>query len=222
MGLNEAFLPGFEYVERIYLGAEAELIRGIWASKDIVVKRRIAKGYRMRELDLKIIWSRTLREASFMHEAKATGVMTPTVYHLNPWAGVIVMSFENFPTLRQTILRGEGVDFRDLGRAVGTLHSAGLVHGDLTPSNILLSPAGPILLDFGLGEKTKEDEMFAEDLYLMRRSLEELLGRRAGTAFEEVLEGYSVGFASKYEKVRMKIEEISKRGRYIRRGVRHA
>ncbi|MEM2841986.1 MAG: KEOPS complex kinase/ATPase Bud32, partial [Thermoproteota archaeon] len=168
-------LPSFKFVRRIYLGAEAEIIHGIWASKDVVVKRRISKGYRMKELDAKIIWSRTLKEATFMHEIKRTGVLTPTIYHLNPQAGIIIMSFENFHTLRDVILKGEGIDLRGLGRAMGILHAAGFVHGDLTPSNILLSPEGPIFLDFGLSERTKENEMFAEDLYLLKRSLEGLL-----------------------------------------------
>jgi N6-L-threonylcarbamoyladenine synthase/protein kinase Bud32 len=218
---DDDIIPGFKFVRMIYLGAEAELIHGIWASKDVVVKRRISKGYRMKELDLRIIWSRTLKETSLMHDAKKIGVLTPTVYHLNPKMGIIVMSFENFPTLRNTMLEGKEVDLKALGRTIGTLHAAGLVHGDLTPSNILLSPGGPILLDFGLGERTKEEEMFAEDLYLLKRSLDELLDGHAETAFRKILEGYSVGFVAKHEKIKAKIEEISKRGRYIRRGVHH-
>jgi len=220
--INEyALLPGFKFVRRIYLGAEAELIHGTWASKDVVIKRRISKGYRMRELDVKIIWSRTLKEATFMHDVKRIGVLTPIIYHLNPQAGIIIMSFENFPTLRNVILKEKGVDLSGLGRAVSILHAAGFVHGDLTPSNILLSPEGPIFLDFGLSERTKENEMFAEDLYLLKRSLEGLLDQRAEAAFKEVLEGYSVEFIE-HEKVKTKIEEISKRGRYVRRGVPHA
>jgi hypothetical protein len=37
-----------------------------------------------------------------------------------------------------------------LAEAVGSIHRAGLVHRDIKPSNVLLSPAGPHVIDFGL------------------------------------------------------------------------
>lgn len=36
-----------------------------------------------------------------------------------------------------------------IGQAVTALHAAGLAHGDLTPANIVLSPSGPVLIDWG-------------------------------------------------------------------------
>jgi serine/threonine-protein kinase len=38
---------------------------------------------------------------------------------------------------------------RDIANALGNVHSKGVVHRDVKPENILLSPAGAILLDFG-------------------------------------------------------------------------
>ncbi|MEU4065442.1 protein kinase [Streptomyces wedmorensis] len=37
-----------------------------------------------------------------------------------------------------------------LAEGLGTVHEAGLIHRDLKPQNILLSPYGPKLIDFGL------------------------------------------------------------------------
>ncbi len=36
-----------------------------------------------------------------------------------------------------------------IAEAIAVLHAAGLAHGDLTPSNIVLSMAGPVLIDWG-------------------------------------------------------------------------
>jgi serine/threonine protein kinase len=40
-----------------------------------------------------------------------------------------------------------------VGRALAAIHEAGLIHRDLKPANILLTPAGPRVIDFGIAHK---------------------------------------------------------------------
>ncbi len=42
----------------------------------------------------------------------------------------------------------------NIGRLIGKLHAHGIVHGDLTTSNMIINPEGKIVLvDFGLGKR---------------------------------------------------------------------
>jgi len=57
--------------------------------------------------------------------------------------------------LRGTTLKPEETAW--IGRRVAlglqAIHSAGLVHGDLSPNNVILAPSGPVIIDFGLAKQ---------------------------------------------------------------------
>jgi TP53 regulating kinase and related kinases len=61
-----------------------------------------------------------------------------------------------------------------IGRTVGGLHAAGVVHGDLTTSNLILKESDGslevVLIDFGLGSVSNSDEDMAVDLYVLERA----------------------------------------------------
>lgn len=67
--------------------------------------------------------------------------------------------------------------------ALEAAHAAGLVHRDVTPSNIMMSPAGAVLIDFGLSHR-------AEDSRLTR---EGLVSGTAGYVAPEVIDGAEPG-----------------------------
>jgi serine/threonine-protein kinase len=51
----------------------------------------------------------------------------------------------------------------EISKAVAFLHGKGLIHRDLKPGNILLTPSGTVkLTDFGIARKTKEDLRLTE------------------------------------------------------------
>jgi TP53 regulating kinase-like protein len=60
-----------------------------------------------------------------------------------------------------------------IGRTIARLHDGGLIHGDLTTSNMLLDDKTGqlVLIDFGLGSTSTLPEDKAVDLYVLERAL---------------------------------------------------
>lgn len=59
-----------------------------------------------------------------------------------------------------------------IGSVVAQLHDAGIIHGDLTTSNILIrsSSGQPVVIDFGLSFISHTAEDKAVDLYVLERA----------------------------------------------------
>ena len=104
-----------------------------------------------------------------------------------------------------------------MGRLVGKLHKSGLIHGDLTTSNMILAPNGKIFfVDFGLGEKTEELEARGVDLHLMKRALQSTHFQFMEECFESATKGYAEILGPEIsKKVLDKTREIERRGRYV-------
>jgi TP53 regulating kinase-like protein len=126
-----------------------------------------------------------------------------------------------------------------IGQVVGSMHKAGVVHGDLTTSNLILrasdlpldqnpekhferqnpeditespSMAGDIfLIDFGLASTSAYDEDRAVDLYVLERAFGSTHPMTEGF-FSHVLQGYSDSFKGA-KSVLKKLEDVRMRGR---------
>ncbi|MCS7138811.1 MAG: KEOPS complex kinase/ATPase Bud32 [Crenarchaeota archaeon] len=211
---------GCTIIRTLYQGAEAIVTLCEWMDMKVVVKTRVRKGYRIRELDEYIRRSRTIREASLLSLAKRAGVETPFIYHINPAEGWIIMSYvegENLRNLQRSSIFPHLIN--RLGYIVGRLHSIGIVHGDLTPANVIVSNDRLTLIDFGLGEYSNEVEKKAEDIYTLVSSLSPLPNNEA--LVKLFLEGYKSSAGESAIKVEERIKEISKRGRYVEKELRH-
>jgi TP53 regulating kinase-like protein len=104
-----------------------------------------------------------------------------------------------------------------IGESIARLHKMGLIHGDLTTSNMILSPNGEVFfIDFGLGEKNIELEAQGVDLHLLKRALQSTHFQHWEECFENVLCGYTTILGDVLaQKVYEKIREIERRGRYV-------
>lgn len=116
-----------------------------------------------------------------------------------------------------------------VGRAVGGLHSTGIVHGDLTTSNLMLrsapvplssdGSAKPVLqgsiaiIDFGLASQSTHEEDRAVDLYVLERAFGSSHPRTEKMFDEEVIQH---GYTGSYKGANLtlkRLEDVRMRGR---------
>jgi tRNA A-37 threonylcarbamoyl transferase component Bud32 len=130
-------------------------------------------------------------ERRFFHEARTVaGLRHPgvvAIYDLDEAARTLVMEHVPGGTLRERLRTPPGTpparrglaptEVLDLGRrllsALAYVHERGVIHGDLTPRNVLLrSPGHPVLVDFGIarldtrGEEAGGQSVAGTPLYL--------------------------------------------------------
>ncbi|MDD3792496.1 MAG: Kae1-associated kinase Bud32 [Candidatus Bathyarchaeota archaeon] len=202
-------------------GAEASLYLIEWYGRKAIVKVREPKRYRPEALDNRIRSYRTIHEPQLIHEAKCAGVSTPLIYMVNVEEASIVMEYIEGPQIKKllntTNREKREILCNEIGKSVARLHNYGLIHGDLTTSNMIKSFQDKIVfVDFGLGEKNGELEAKGVDLHLLKRSMQSTHYRFWEQCFQNILKGYTSVLGVKIsEKVYEKIKEIEKRGRYV-------
>ncbi len=199
---GELFAPGqSETAER---GAEASVnLDGTDA-----VKTRLSKGYRAPELDHHLIAERTRAEARCITAARRAGVPVPVIRDVTDTS--IVMEKLDGDVLKYVITPDYA---RCAGETVGRLHTAGLVHGDLTTSNMIWKGGRVYLIDFGLSQMTEEIEPRGVDIHVLFQTLESTTEHpeELRTAF---VDGYTSVFSDAAE-VLLREHEIELRGRYL-------
>jgi TP53 regulating kinase-like protein len=202
-------------------GAEASLYLAEWQGRRVIIKARLPKKYRPAQLDKQIRNYRTIHEPQLMHEAKKAGVPTPKIFRVDVKSAVIIMEFIEGKQVK-AVLDSLSKESREdlcgkIGQMIGRLHGSGVIHGDLTTSNMILDSEGRIVMvDFGLGEKTTELEAKGVDLHLMKRALQSTHYEFADESFENIIREYAKVLGKENaKKVLTKIAEIEKRGRYV-------
>jgi TP53 regulating kinase and related kinases len=202
-------------------GAEASLYLADWHERKVIIKVRNPKKYRPKELDEQIRSYRTMHEPQLMHEAKIAGVLTPLIYMVNVPESTIIMEYVEGQQVKQLLNGISKAERHDLcvkiGESIARMHKQGLIHGDLTTSNIILNLERKLFfIDFGLGEKNSELEAQGVDLHLLKRALQSTHYQFWEECLKSVLCGYtSILGVEMTEKVYEKIREIERRGRYV-------
>ncbi|KAF7117354.1 hypothetical protein CNMCM5793_006103 [Aspergillus hiratsukae] len=228
-------------------------------STPAALKIRPSKPYRHPILDRRLTRQRILQEARCLVKLVREGVNVPAVLALDwegqasekgfggawlmmEWieglvVRVVLERWEKYMKRKASqgaeALKQEEARVRDLlrriGRAVGALHKAGVIHGDLTTSNLILRPPGHaeqqaagdetnpsmegdvVLIDFGLASQSLQDEDRAVDLYVLERAFGST-HPRTEPLFEEVLIGYKEGYKGASSALK-RLEDVRMRGR---------
>jgi TP53 regulating kinase-like protein len=140
---------------------------------------------------------------------------TPVRVNINEWLGTRTEGIENDDRLKDLMRR--------MGVAIGNMHKTGIVHGDLTTSNMMLSPppsgtketdglSGEIvIIDLGLASGAVHEEERAVDLYVLERAFGST-HPRAECLFGELLDAYQ-GCFKQATAVLKKLQDVRMRGR---------
>ena len=198
--------------EIIQRGAEAVLIK----RGNEVVKRRVVKGYRFPELDEQLRRARTRSEAKLLEKAGKI-VCVPRVLKVDEKTKEIQLEFIDGLKLSENLdkLKNRREICVEVGCGVGALHDAGIIHGDLTTSNLVWVEGEKKLyfIDFGLGFFSGNVEDKAVDLHLLKGALE-------ARHFSVYVKCWNV-IADSYKKnsraaddVFRRLEIVERRGRY--------
>lgn len=218
-------------------GAEAK----IYLNKNIVIKDRIPKTYRLPQLDIQIRTRRTKSEAKLLTKA-AEHINVPEVLDQDKFniqiqhipGDRLSETLSTYPEKKQFSI------MQQLGEQTAKLHENNIIHGDLTTSNTILATSSPkptqdykrakrdnnitdakhqqissknklFIIDFGLGFISSRIEDKAVDLHLIKQALEAKHFQNHEKLFQHFLKTYTWEETSKVLK---QLEKVESRGRY--------
>ena len=197
--------------EIIQRGAEAI----IYLEKGNIVKERVFKGYRVAELDRKIRRQRTKAEAKLMGRAADSGAKVPNV-RVDSDSKLVMdhLKGEKIKDILNNVDNEKRADIcSKMGGIIAKIHSSGIIHGDLTTSNMILVGNDVYLIDFGLGKFSEKVEDQAVDLFLLYEALNSTHVNFLDECWEKVIKIYSKKH-TKAKEVILRMEKIKNRRRY--------
>ena len=208
-------------------GAEAN----IYWTKEHIVKIRPKKRYRIEEIDLKLRKLRTRSEAKILQKLSKAGFNCPRVDEVDDTKMHLKLEYIKGYKVRDILGKDNCKKAcAIIGDMVAQLHNLGIIHGDLTTSNMLLRQgdqddlgSGPIdakylfMIDFGLSYFSAKFEDKAVDLHLLKQALESKHPMLADEAIRYLLKAYKKR-AKCAEDIINRLEVVESRGRYKRKG----
>ncbi|KAJ3238213.1 TP53 regulating kinase [Chytriomyces hyalinus] len=200
-------------------GAEARIYKAPFGSivGSCIVKERFTKTYRHPVLDERINKKRTVLESRCLLKALRSGIDAPTIYLIDPLRNLIYMEYIPGETVKAFFNREMTNDTKRnelsirIGESLAKLHTADVIHGDLTTSNLMLREGtqSVVFIDFGLSFISGLAEDKAVDLYVLERALSSthpkshiLLDAILKEYFLKVKDGK--GIAKKLDEVRLR------------------
>lgn len=203
-------------------GAEARVFESNFVGRRSIIKERFSKKYRHPLLDSKLTLKRLNAEARCMTKARRLGVPTPALYGVDLLLHTLTFEYVDGLSVKEILLDfgSNGVNEERLddiatqiGNAVGKLHDGGLIHGDLTTSNIIIKRDNNqlVLIDFGLSFTSTLPEDKAVDLYVLERALLSMHSS-CGNVMDKILSAYRKS-SKQWSSTMNKLAQVRQRGR---------
>lgn len=190
-------------------GAEAILTR----KGNEVIKDRVKKGYRIEVIDTRLRRQRTKKEARLLEKASKI-IPIPKIIKVDEKTHKITLEYLPGKKLSQYLdkLTNNQEICKVIGKQIALLHDAGIIHGDLTTSNMIYHNKKVYFIDFGLGYESTSAEDKAVDLHLIKQALEAKHFKHYKEFFNKILQGYRT--SDNYKAVLHRLEKVESRGRY--------
>lgn len=192
-------------------GAEASIL----LSKNIVIKDRIKKSYRLSQLDYKLRRTRTKKEKKLLEKASLI-INCPSPIPNKDETKILLpyISGKKLSEYLDSFSKPKAQALcKKIGESLAKLHDAGIIHGDLTTSNMILDKKNNVwFIDFGLGFFSERIEDKAVDLHLIKQALEAKHFKNWDNYFTFILKGYKSSKNS--VKVIEQLKKVESRGRY--------
>jgi Kae1-associated kinase Bud32 len=205
--------------KKLSQGAEAI----IYTDYKTVVKDRFEKKYRHPVLDKELRKFRTRRESRILEKLQELKFPAPRLIEMDDSTMKVHMEHVPGELLKKTIdhLEEKKEEKRylalckEVGEKIAILHNNGIVHHDLTTSNMILHrDEGKVyFIDFGLSFFSDKVEDYAVDLHLFRHALESRHHRIWEKCFEVAMTAYKKKAKQGSETLK-RLEIVEKRGRY--------
>lgn len=114
--------------------------------------------------------TRLVREARTVNAVRTGGVAHVLDVEADALQPFVVSEYIPGPTLAE-VIRRTPLEVREivalaesLASTLRAVHDAGVVHRDVKPSNVILSPTGPVLIDFGIARGSEDDPLTSTGL----------------------------------------------------------
>ena len=203
----------------IIKGSESFLYNGSAFGYEVVIKERRPKKYRDPKLDQKLRLQRLRIESRMILSALNNNIHVPALISADLQSFTLELekiNGDNFGTfLSNSQSSNESTlthnFLKEFGHMVAKLHNIEIIHGDLTPLNVLIRKDNTMfIIDFGLAFYSNEVKDKAMDLFILYGALK--IYSHFDSLFEGFLEGYRI--ANDQVLIIDYFDKLTKKGRY--------
>ncbi len=196
------------------------MYKSSFLGEDALLKERKSKKYRNPHLDSELRFQRLRIEARMIKLALDCNIKVPSVLSVDLSTFSMQLEFIAGQNLGSLLVDSNFSSDEsnkkkflfEFGVIVSKLHNISIIHGDLTPLNILISKSNNIhIIDFGLSFISNELKDKAMDLFILFGSLK-IFSQQNEDLFDMFLQGYRQ--VNDYQSIIDIFNKLTNKGRY--------